>query len=386
MDLGVGAPVHHGAEAHGVFTDVLKVGEELKIAGLHVDVEALLDVRRIDLNVRARLALAGDEHLARFGLVAHGGVQFDLDLQLRAVDGHVAAGLHVVGRAHEDGDDVVADRVYVDVGRQKPAAVHHVGDVLAVDQHRAARHHLHLQRVDGGEHRQIVLRGTQYLHGRLRRGNVHLDGGQLRALAVFRDEYGGEVYFSALHLRQILPGEPVAVGHLHAGYVAGYRGGTAQFGDEDLVAVLGEEADGVGDAAVLQCGLADHGRALAAGVEALDLVVLHPVGELVDGETDHEYGDDRAQHKEDRAHKAAVPEALRRVGFYVFRKRLAARGTDDVRGAKRRMAIGTLQTGKPPRSVYSAYIILYFPANCTRRRGNFIFLPHVLSTIAQLML
>ena len=292
----------------------------------------------------------------------------------------------MVGRAHEDGDDVVADGIDVDVGRQKAAAVHHVGDVLAVDQHGAARNHLHLQRVYGGEHGQIVLRGAEHFHGRLRRGDGQVDGGQLRARAVFGDQHRRKAHFSAFHLRQILPGEPVAVGHLHAGDVAGHRGGALQFGDEDLVAVLRKEIDGVRHAAVVQRDLADHGRALAARVKALDLVILHPESQFVNGEADDEYGDRRAQHKEDRAHKAAVPKALRRVGFDVLGKRLAARGTDDVRGAERLVAIGTLQMGKPPRSDFTAYIILYFPANCISSRGNFIFLPHVLSTIAQLML
>ena len=166
-------------------------------------------------------------------------------------------------------------------------------------------------------------------------------------------------------------------------HVAGYRGGTAQFGDEDLVAILGEEADGVGDAAVLQRGLADHGRALAAGVEALDLVVLHPVGELVDGETDHEYGDDRAQHKEDRAHKAAVPEALRRVGFYVFRKRLAARGTNDVEGPSGACSRGTSNGETSKVSLFRLHYTI-FSRKLHPPAGEFHIFTHVLSTIAHL--
>ena len=96
---------------------------------------------------------------------------------------------------------------------------------------------------------------------------------------------------------------------------------------------------------IFQREFADDRRAIATGVKAFDLVVLHPVCELINGKANDEDGNHRAQHKEDHAHKAAVPKVARRVGFNMFRKRLAARGTDDVRGAERLVTIGALQTG-----------------------------------------
>ncbi len=82
--------------------------------------------------------------------------------------------------------------------------------------------------------------------------------------AVFRDQHG-ERFTPALHLRQILPGEPVAVGHLHATWPA-----TAverpSSGMKIWSPSFAKKADGMGSAAIVQ-RFADHRRALAAGVE-----------------------------------------------------------------------------------------------------------------------
>ena len=189
-----------------------------------------------------------------------------LRFQLRAVDGHVAASFQMVGRAHEDGDDVCRDGIDVDVGRQKGRCDPPRRYVLAVDQHGAARNHLHLQRIYGGEHGQIVLRGAEHFHRRLRRGDGQVDGGQLRGARRFRRSAPAKG-----SLRRFPPAsDPARRTSRCRPPPRGRRcrppRWSAAFGDEDLVAVLRKEIDGVRHAAVVQRDLADHGRALAARV------------------------------------------------------------------------------------------------------------------------